>query len=81
MKQLYHSETFEVIHTHVPDHQMHVFEVIDRKQNKEVVLCGEMALIFQDQLEAWHLIKPSQLEVETVLSYYAGAAQLSIALH
>ena len=90
MQMLYDSESFIVVHMQAnepepgeppPALARHGFEIVDKRNNKEVYLDGSWAEMFQRQINAWQLKTPSQEEVESVLGGYAELAQNPLLMH
>lgn len=56
-----------------------IFEIIDKRTRKELVLDGEWAGFFQDCIYEWQTNTPTQEEVELVLDSWVQLAQIPIA--
>ncbi len=65
----------------VPRLARHGFEIVDKRNGKEVYLDGSWAELFQQQISAWQLKTPTQEEVEDKLEQYAELAQNPVVLH
>ena len=95
MHTLYDSETFSVTHMlanavegedvapapPAPTLARHGFEIVDKRNNREVYLDGSWAEVFQRQINAWQANTPTQEEVEEMLGGYAELAQNPIVMH
>ncbi len=56
------------------------FEIVDKRNSKEVFLSGDWAQCFSRQIKAWQQNTPLQEEVEATLDGYAQLAQLPMVL-
>ena len=65
----------------VPRLARHGFEIVDKRNGKEVYLDGSWAELFQQQISAWQRNTPTQEEVEDKLEQYAELAQNPVILH
>jgi len=65
----------------VPRLARHGFEIVDKRNGKEVYLDGSWAELFQQHISAWQLKTPTQEEVEDTLEKYAELAQNPVVLH
>lgn len=65
----------------VPQLARHGFEIVDKRNGKEVYLDGSWAELFQQHISAWQLKTPTQEEVEDTLEQYAELAQNPVVLH
>lgn len=65
----------------VPQLARHGFEIIDKRNGKEVYLDGSWAELFQQHISAWQLKTPTQQEVEETLEQYAELAQNPVLVH
>jgi len=65
----------------VPRLARHGFEIVDKRNGKEVYLDGSWAELFQQHISAWQLNTPTQEEVEDTLEQYAELAQNPVILH
>ena len=65
----------------VPTLARHGFEIVDKRNNKEVYLDGSWAELFQLHISAWQQNTPSQEEVEDTLEQYAELAQNPVVVH
>lgn len=90
MQMLYDSESFVVVHMQAneplegepaPRLVRHGFEIVDKRNNREVYLDGSWAEVFQRQINAWQANTPTQEEVEEMLGGYAELAQNPIVMH
>lgn len=97
MHMLYDSDTYSVTHMlanatdtagkkaakepSVPTLARHGFEIVDKRNNREVYLDGSWAELFQLHISAWQLNTPSQEEVEDTLEQYAELAQNPVIVH
>lgn len=59
----------------------HGFEIVDKRNNKEVYLDGSWAELFQQHISAWQKNTPTQEEVEDTLEQYAELAQNPVVIH
>jgi hypothetical protein len=59
----------------------HGFEIVDKRNGKEVYLDGSWAELFQQHIQAWQANTPTQEEVEDTLERYAGLAQNPVIVH
>ena len=59
----------------------HGFEIVDKRNNKEVYLDGSWAELFQQHISAWQKNTPTQEEVEDTLEQYAELTQNPILVH
>ena len=64
-----------------PTLQRHGFEIVDKRQGREIYLDGAWAELFQQRLMDWQRNTPTQDEVEDTLAQYAELAQHSLHLH
>lgn len=92
---LYDSDRFVVIHIVKNDAAVgaalffgkplpipeHVFEIVDKQQEREVCLFGPWAAVFAAQTKEWQEELPEPETVERVLDGYAQLAQLPLKLH
>ena len=90
MQMLYDSDSFVVVHLQAGTFAegepgqgdvRHGFEIVDKRNNKEVYLDGQWADAFQRQINAWQLNTPTQEEVEATLDGYAELAQNPLVIH
>ena len=91
MNTLYDSESFAVVHLLTPPQDAtapeslqlarHGFEIVDKRNGKEVYLDGSWAELFQQHIMAWQAKTPTQEEVEDTLERFAGLAQQPLVLH
>ena len=90
MQMLYDSDSFVVVHLQanqtaegelILGSARHGFEIVDKRNNKEVYLDGSWADAFQRQINAWQLNTPTQEEVEATLDGYAELAQNPLVIH
>ena len=90
MQMLYDSDSFVVVHLQAnqpgegemgPGVARHGFEIVDKRNNREVYLDGSWADAFQRQINAWQLNTPTQEEVEATLDGYAELAQNPLVIH
>ena len=90
MQMLYDSDAFVVVHMQAnepiegeatPRLARHGFEIVDKRNNREVYLDGNLAEVFQRQINAWKANTPTQEEVEEKLGGYAELAQNPIVIH
>ena len=65
----------------VPMLARHGFEIVDKRNGKEVYLDGSWAELFQQHISAWQLKTPTQEEVEDTLEQYAELAQNPVVVH
>jgi hypothetical protein len=65
----------------VPQLARQGFEIVDKRNGKEVYLDGSWAELFQQHISAWQLKTPTQEEVEDTLEQYAELAQNPVVLH
>lgn len=65
----------------VPVMARHGFEIVDKRNGKELYLDGSWAELFQQHISAWQLKTPTQEEVEDTLEQYAELAQNPIVAH
>lgn len=65
----------------VPQLARHGFEIIDKRNGKEVYLDGSWAELFQQHISAWQEKTPTQEEVEDTLERYAELAQNPVVTH
>jgi hypothetical protein len=61
--------------------ERHCYEIVDKRNNKEVMLHGSWAAAFAKQIEHWHQETPTEEEVEEVLDSFAFFAQLPMVVH
>ena len=59
----------------------HGFEIVDKRNGKELYLDGSWAELFQEQIVAWQKNTPTQEEVEDTLERYAELAQNPVVMH
>ena len=59
----------------------HGFEIVDKRNGKEVYLDGSWAELFQQHIAAWQQKTPTQEEVEDTLEQYAELAQNPVVIH
>ena len=59
----------------------HGFEIVDKRNGKEVYLDGSWAELFQQHIMAWQVNTPTQEEVEDTLEQYAELAQTPVLVH
>ncbi len=59
----------------------HGFEIVDKRNGKEVYLDGSWAELFQQHISAWQQKTPTQEEVEDTLEQYAELAQNPVVIH
>ncbi len=57
------------------------FQILDKKNRKEIYLDGPGAEFFQRQIASWQKTPPTQEEVEDVLASCAVFAQTPILIH
>lgn len=97
MQMLYDSESFVVVHMQtamapedqpdgasrreLPTMPRHGFEIVDKRNGKELYLDGSWAELFQEQIVAWQKNTPTQEEVEDTLERYAELAQNPVVMH
>ena len=97
MQMLYDSESFVVVHMQtamerealpegasqreLPAMPRHGFEIVDKRNGKELYLDGSWAELFQEQIVAWQKNTPTQEEVEDTLERYAELAQNPVVMH
>ena len=90
MNMLSDAESFVVVHMQAnepiegepaPRLVRHGFEIVDKRNNREVYLDGSWAEVFQRQINAWQANTPTQEEVEEMLGGYAELAQNPIVMH
>jgi len=93
MNTLYDSESFAVVHmaADVPADEpsraaqpvlsRQGFEIVDKRNGKEVYLDGYWAELFQQHITQWQLKTPTQDEVEDTLAQYAELAQNPVVIH
>ena len=93
MNTLYDSESFAVVHmaADVPSDKPQTkaqpmlsrqgFEIVDKRNGKEVYLDGYWAELFQQHITQWQLKTPTQDEVEDTLAQYAELAQNPVVMH
>lgn len=90
MKVLFDSDDYVVVHvvanagqdgevapSVLPDH---CFEIVDKTKNKEVLLRGPWADVFQRQINDWQLHMPAQTDVEIVLQGFCELAQIPLTI-
>ena len=65
----------------VPQLARHGFEIVDKRNGKEVYLDGSWAELFQQHISAWQAKTPTQEEVEDTLERYAELAQNPVVAH
>lgn len=65
----------------VPMLARHGFEIVDKRNGKEVYLDGSWAELFQQRIMAWQVNAPTQEEVEETLEQYAELAQNPVVVH
>ncbi|QDL52998.1 BTH_I0359 family protein [Rhodoferax aquaticus] len=65
----------------VPMLARHGFEIVDKRNGKEVYLDGSWAELFQQHIVAWQVNTPTQEEVEDTLEQYAELAQNPVIVH
>ena len=65
----------------IPVLARHGFEIVDKRNGKEVYLDGSWAELFQQHIVAWQVNTPSQEEVEDTLEQYAELAQNPVVVH
>lgn len=65
----------------VPQLARHGFEIVDKRNGKEVYLDGSWAELFQQHISAWQAKTPTQEEVEDTLERYAELAQNPVIAH
>jgi Protein of unknown function (DUF3567) len=65
----------------VPVLARHGFEIVDKRNGKEVYLDGSWAELFQQHINAWQQKTPTQEEVEDTLERYAELAQNPVVVH
>lgn len=58
-----------------------IFEIVDKRSNKEVLLQGDWADSFQRVIDGWHKVTPHQEEVEEVLDQFCELAQIPMVVH
>lgn len=89
MMMIYDSDAFTVVHliaNENPGDQLiypprHCFEIVDKREGKELLLDGEWANLFHDQCRTWNKVLPAQAEVEALLEAYCILAQLPMVVH
>lgn len=59
----------------------HGFEIVDKRNGKEIYLDGSWAELFKQKITAWQLRTPTQEEVEDTLEGYASLAQNPVLVH
>ena len=65
----------------IPMLARHGFEIVDKRNGKEVYLDGSWAELFQQHIAAWQINTPTQEEVEDTLEQYAELAQNPVVVH
>jgi hypothetical protein len=65
----------------IPMLARHGFEIVDKRNGKEVYLDGSWAELFQQHIMAWQVNTPTQEEVEDTLEQYAELAQNPVLVH
>ncbi len=64
-----------------PQMPRHGFEIVDKRNGKELYLDGSWAEFFQLKINDWQRTTPTQEEVETLLDGYAALAQNPLVVH
>lgn len=92
MQMLYDSDAYVVVHidAHAADdlntHNRgkavrNGFEIVHKKDNREVYLDGEWAAAFQQQINAWQANTPTQEEVEEALEGFTTLGHYPLVMH
>ena len=93
MNTLYDSESFAVVHmaadvpsdkpqpTAQPMLSRQGFEIVDKRNGKEVYLDGYWAELFQQRLDGWQQKTTTEEEIEEILESYAELAQMPVVMH
>jgi hypothetical protein len=91
MQMLYDSDDYIVVHMDAHDGEgnphnkgrkpRHGFEIVNKKSNMEIYLDGDLAAIFQRQINAWQVKTPTQEEVDETLCGYTQLAQAPLVMH
>jgi hypothetical protein len=85
MQMLYDSDDFVVVHEQHPDalapNVGHMFNIVDKRCKKQLMLTSTWAVAFQRHIDSWQLKTPTQDEVEAVLDEYCVLAQIPLVIH